>query len=110
MAQALATGGGRLDEAGGGERRGGAGDCAQNIGVGLLRGLDDTKSGFRITLIGYWMVGLPTAWALGYAAGLHTLGIWLGLLAGLATTALLLLRRYGTALRMRAAAAPQACA
>ncbi|MYU50650.1 MULTISPECIES: MATE family efflux transporter [Streptomyces] len=78
-------------------------DCAQNIGVGLLRGLDDTKSGFRITLIGYWVVGLPTAWLLGYAAGLHTLGIWLGLLTGLAVTAALLLRRYGTSLRARGA-------
>ncbi|WEB45592.1 MATE family efflux transporter [Streptomyces yunnanensis] len=81
-------------------------DCAQNIGVGLLRGLDDTRSGFRITLVGYGLVGLPAAWALGYAAGLHTLGVWLGLLAGLATTALLLLRRYGTALRARGTAAP----
>ncbi|MYX11700.1 MATE family efflux transporter [Streptomyces sp. SID8375] len=69
-------------------------DCAQNIGVGLLRGLDDTKSGFRITLIGYWAVGLPTSWLLAYALDLATLGIWLGLLTGLATTALLLLRRY----------------
>ncbi|MGW1376036.1 MATE family efflux transporter [Streptomyces sp. NPDC002446] len=70
-------------------------DCAQNIGVGLLRGLDDTKSGFRITLIGYWAVGLPAAWLLAYPLGLNTLGIWLGLLTGLATTAVLLLRRYG---------------
>ncbi|MEV5595438.1 MATE family efflux transporter [Streptomyces sp. NPDC052496] len=80
-------------------------DCAQNIGVGLLRGLDDTRSGFRITLVGYWAVGLPAAWLLGYAAGLHTLGIWLGLLTGLATTAVLLLRRYGASLRARTAAA-----
>ncbi|MEV6126664.1 MATE family efflux transporter [Streptomyces violaceusniger] len=79
-------------------------DCAQNIGVGLLRGLDDTKSGFRITLIGYWAVGLPSAALLGHAAGLHTLGIWLGLLIGLATTAILLLRRYSSALRTRFAA------
>ncbi|WP_373300563.1 MATE family efflux transporter [Streptomyces hiroshimensis] len=77
-------------------------DCAQNIGVGLLRGLDDTGSGFRITLVGYWAVGLPAAWLLGYAAGLDTLGIWLGLLTGLATTAILLLRRYGSGLRARA--------
>ncbi|WP_171169645.1 MATE family efflux transporter [Streptomyces sp. I05A-00742] len=76
-------------------------DCAQNIGVGLLRGLDDTGSGFRITLVGYWAVGLPAAWLLGYAAGLDTLGIWLGLLTGLATTAILLLRRYNTALQAR---------
>ncbi|MBD9724260.1 MATE family efflux transporter [Streptomyces caniscabiei] len=69
-------------------------DCAQNIGVGLLRGLDDTKGGFRVTLVGYWLVGLPAAALLGLATGLDTLGIWLGLLTGLATTAVLLLRRY----------------
>ncbi|MFB6634688.1 MATE family efflux transporter [Streptomyces sp. NPDC056362] len=79
-------------------------DCAQNIGVGLLRGLDDTRSGFRITLIGYWAVGLPATGLLAYALHLGVLGIWLGLLTGLAATALLLLRRYGTAL---AATRPQ---
>ncbi|MFF7498271.1 MATE family efflux transporter [Streptomyces lavendulae] len=82
-------------------------DCAQNIGVGLLRGLDDTKSGFRITLIGYWAVGLPASWLLAYPLGGETRGLWLGLLIGLATTALLLLRRYGRALN-RIAPAPAA--
>ncbi|UQX04451.1 MATE family efflux transporter [Streptomyces sp. RerS4] len=76
-------------------------DCAQNIGVGLLRGLDDTKSGFRITLVGYWAVGLPASWLFAYALGLDTLGIWLGLLTGLATTAVLLLRRYTRSLDLR---------
>ncbi|MEV8017149.1 MATE family efflux transporter [Streptomyces sp. NPDC086554] len=76
-------------------------DCAQNIGVGLLRGLDDTKSGFRITLIGYWAVGLPAAWLLAYPLALDTIGIWLGLLTGLATTAILLLRRYSASLARR---------
>ncbi|MGW0589108.1 MATE family efflux transporter [Streptosporangium sp. NPDC002607] len=77
-------------------------DCAQNIGVGLLRGLDDTKGGFRITLIGYWGVGLPASWLLAYPLGLDTIGIWLGLLTGLATTAVLLLRRYSGSLTTRA--------
>ncbi|MFD8757587.1 MATE family efflux transporter [Streptomyces mirabilis] len=81
-------------------------DCAQNIGVGLLRGLDDTKSGFRITLIGYWAVGLPAAWLGAYPLGLDTVGIWLGLLTGLATTAVLLLRRYSASLTVRTAVAP----
>ncbi|MDT0567173.1 MATE family efflux transporter [Streptomyces sp. DSM 3412] len=72
-------------------------DCTQNIGVGLLRGLDDTKGGFRVTLVGYWLVGLPAAALLGLALGLDTLGIWLGLLTGLATTAVLLLRRFDRA-------------
>ncbi|MEU9448644.1 MATE family efflux transporter [Streptomyces sp. NPDC048277] len=70
-------------------------DCTQNIGVGLLRGLDDTKGGFQVTLIGYWLIGLPAAALLGFAVGLDTLGIWLGLLTGLAATAVLLLRRFG---------------
>lgn len=81
-------------------------DCAQNIGVGLLRGLDDTRSGFRITLIGYWAVGLPAAWLGAYPLGLDTVGIWLGLLTGLATTAVLLLRRYSASLTARTAVAP----
>ncbi|MGW4732142.1 MATE family efflux transporter [Streptomyces shenzhenensis] len=69
-------------------------DCTQNIGVGLLRGLDDTRGGFRVTLVGYWLVGLPAAALFGFAAGLDTFGIWIGLLTGLAITALLLLRRF----------------
>ncbi|MFD0260990.1 MATE family efflux transporter [Kitasatospora indigofera] len=77
-------------------------DCAQNIGVGLLRGLDDTGSGFRLTLVGYWLVGLPAAWLLAYPLGGQTRGLWLGLLLGLATTAALLLRRFGRALTSRA--------
>ncbi|AUY48484.1 MATE family efflux transporter [Streptomyces sp. CB01881] len=85
-------------------------DCAQNIGVGLLRGLDDTGSGFRITLIGYWAVGLPAAWLLAYPLGGDTRGLWLGLLVGLATTAVLLLRRYSRALTAKAAAAPESVA
>ncbi|WP_214414401.1 MATE family efflux transporter [Sphaerisporangium fuscum] len=82
-------------------------DCAQNIGVGLLRGLDDTKGGFRITLAGYWAIGLPAAVLLGFAADLGILGVWLGLLGGLAATAVLLLRRFTRTLaRSPHAAAP----
>ncbi|KOG43267.1 MATE family efflux transporter [Streptomyces resistomycificus] len=83
-------------------------DCAQNIGVGLLRGLDDTKGGFRITLVGYWLVGLPAAMLLGFATGWETIGIWLGLLIGLATTALLLLRRFNRGVRLRGTATAMA--
>ncbi|MEU2545501.1 MATE family efflux transporter [Streptomyces roseolus] len=80
-------------------------DCTQNIGVGLLRGLDDTKGGFHVTLIGYWAIGLPAAWVLGRLTGLDTTGVWLGLLTGLAATAVLLLRRYHRGLTSRAAEA-----
>ncbi|MGW7465264.1 hypothetical protein ACWGJT_11250 [Streptomyces xantholiticus] len=46
-----------------------------------------------MTVIGYWAVGLPASWLLAYAHDLDMLGIWLGLLTGPATTAILLLRR-----------------
>jgi MATE family multidrug resistance protein len=69
-------------------------DCAQNIGIGLLRGLDDTVGGFHITLIGYWLIGLPLAWLMGKPTGHDTVGVWSGLLIGLAATATLLLRRF----------------
>jgi Na+-driven multidrug efflux pump len=53
-------------------------------------------------VIGYWTVGLPAAWLLSHPLGLETVGIWLGLLTGLATTAVQL-RRYGSSLAARAA-------
>ena len=73
-------------------------DAAQNIGVGLLRGLEDTKAGFRLSLVGYWGVGLPTALLLAFPAHLGAAGVWWGLTAGLAVTAALMLRRYFTLL------------
>lgn len=77
-------------------------DAAQNIGNGLLRGLTDTRAGFRLSLVGYWMVGLPVALLLAFPAGLGAAGVWWGLTAGLATTAVLMLRRYFALLRVRA--------
>lgn len=74
-------------------------DCAQNIGVGLLRGLGDTRSGFTITLIGYWAIGLPVLLGCAYALGLHGPGVWLGLCAGLTMTAVLLHRKFTSGVR-----------
>lgn len=69
-------------------------DAAQNIGTGLLRGLKETSAGFRLSLVGYWGVGLPAALLFAFPLGLEAAGVWWGLTAGLATTALLMLRKY----------------
>ncbi|MBH0776068.1 MATE family efflux transporter [Nocardia bovistercoris] len=69
-------------------------DAAQNIGTGLLRGLKETKAGFRLSLVGYWIVGLPSALLLAFPLDLGAAGVWWGLTAGLAATAVLMLRRY----------------
>lgn len=80
-------------------------DNAQNIAVGLLRGLGDAKSGLRITLAGYWAVGLPVALIGGLVLGWGAPGVWLGLSAGLAFCAAMMLRAF---LRGVAAAADPA--
>lgn len=69
-------------------------DAAQNIGTGLLRGLQATNAGFRLSVVGYWFVGVPAALLLAFPAGLGAAGVWWGLTAGLAVTAALMLRKY----------------
>ncbi|MEN2510519.1 MATE family efflux transporter [Gordonia polyisoprenivorans] len=82
-------------------------DAAQNIGVGLLRGLGDTVSGFRLSLIGYWVVGVPAALILAFPLGLNAAGVWWGLTCGLATTAALMLMRFvRSAQRIAGSASP----
>ncbi|MFO2465970.1 MATE family efflux transporter [Pseudomonas sp. 15FMM2] len=65
-------------------------DASQNIGNGILRGIGDTAGPLRISLFGYWLVGLPAAWLLGIICPYGIFGIWAGLAIGLAATALLL--------------------
>ncbi|WP_293003737.1 MATE family efflux transporter [Mycobacterium sp.] len=74
-------------------------DFTQNIAVGLLRGIGNTKAGLSATSIGYWMIGLPAMLVLAFAAHLHGAGIWAGLSTGFAATAVILLRRFRRDLR-----------
>lgn len=69
-------------------------DCSQNIGVGILRGLGDVKSSFRISIVGYWVIGFPVAWSAGLMLRYGINGVWIGLAIGLAATATMLLRQF----------------
>ena len=66
----------------------------QNIAVGLMRGLGDTKVGFRASLIGYWAVGVPTMLLCAYVFGWQAAGVWVGLTLGFGTTGVFVLRRF----------------
>jgi multidrug resistance protein, MATE family len=77
---------------------------SQNICVGLLRGLGNTKAGLTSTLIGYWLVGMPGMAACGYGLGWGGRGIWFGLCLGFGATSLLLWRRFKADLRLAAKA------
>jgi MATE family multidrug resistance protein len=69
-------------------------DGAQAVGGGMLRGLHDTTIPMIYALIGDWGVGLPLGVLLAFPAGLEGRGIWIGLSAGLAVVAALLLARW----------------
>ena len=69
-------------------------DGAQGIGAGMLRGLHDTRWPLLFALVGYWLVGLGIGSWLAFAADWKGLGIWIGLAAGLASVAALMLARW----------------
>lgn len=69
-------------------------DGAQVVAAHSLRGLSDTKVPMMLAIVGYWMVGLPIAYALGFLADLRGVGIWMGLAAGLAFVAVVLVARF----------------
>jgi len=79
---------------------------AQNICVGLLRGLGNTTSAFRITLLGYWVIGTPAMLLASHTLGWRGPGVWLGLCAGFGATALLLWRRFHTDLARTGSTVP----
>jgi MATE family multidrug resistance protein len=81
-------------------------DCSQTVANGLLRGTGDTAAPFKLSLIGYWGIGLPTAYVLGVPLRLGVHGVWGGLTLGLAATAALMLWSFELRLgRLRCAAA-----
>jgi MATE family multidrug resistance protein len=69
-------------------------DTIQVVVLGALRGLQDVKIPTIITFVSYWVIGFPTSYFLGKATRFGSFGIWLGLLAGLSTAAILLYLRF----------------
>lgn len=69
-------------------------DGIQVVGLGTLRGMADVKFPTLITLVAYWVVGLPLGYFLAFHAGFGEQGIWYGLLIGLTGTGILLVYRF----------------
>jgi multidrug resistance protein, MATE family len=68
-------------------------DGLQVVSMGILRGLADTRVPFLIALLGFWLLGFPVSLMLGFERGLGAIGLWWGLVVGLAAVAVLLLAR-----------------
>jgi len=71
-------------------------DGTQAVGIGILRGLTDVKIPTAITFIAYWIVGLPVGYILGFTFNMGVQGVWIGLLLGLTTSAILLTLRFNS--------------
>jgi MATE family multidrug resistance protein len=69
-------------------------DGIQCVGLGVLRGIQDTKMPTAITIVAYWVIGIPIGWYLGFHTSWSLYGIWAALLIGLTYSAIALSRRF----------------
>ena len=75
-------------------------DGAQVIALGLLRGVQDTRMPMIYAAVSYWGVGIPCSYLFGFVWGMEGIGVWLGLVVGLAVAAVTLSTRFwGSSLR-----------
>lgn len=69
-------------------------DGVQSTMTGALRGLSDTGFPAVISLLAYWVLGLPLGWVLAHAGGLGPAGVWAGFVIALGLAALVLVWRF----------------
>lgn len=69
-------------------------DGIQVVALGALRGIKDVKIPTYITLVAYWLIGLPMSYEFAFKLNLGVEGVWYGLSLGLTITAVFLLWRF----------------
>lgn len=74
-------------------------DGTQVVSIGILRGTGDTRTPLIVNVVGYWLIGLPLATYLGLGTAAGPVGLWWGLVVGLAVVALILVVRVRMRLR-----------
>ncbi|KUP06466.1 multidrug transporter MatE [Bacillus coahuilensis p1.1.43] len=76
-------------------------DAIQAPVQGALRGYKDVNVTFIMTLISYWVIGLPLGYVLSSQTSLGPFGYWIGLIAGLTAGAITLSTRLHIIQRKR---------
>jgi multidrug resistance protein, MATE family len=65
-------------------------DGAQVAGFSVLRGAADTRVPMLIAAVAYWGIGAPTGYLLGFHSPMGPVGVWAGMVVGLAVATLML--------------------
>ena len=69
-------------------------ETLQVMAIGILRGFKDTRTIFLVTIVAYWIVGMPVGYSLGYGYLGDALegaeGFWLGFIFSLSCASILL--------------------
>lgn len=58
-------------------------DAVQCVSVALLRGMEDTTTPSIISIVAYWVVGMPIGYYLAFAKNWGLTGVWIGFLLAL---------------------------
>lgn len=69
-------------------------DAGQVMSLGMLRGVHDTRVPMVIAAVSYWGVGAPAAYVFGFWLDWGAVGVWAGLVVGLAMAGVLLFVRF----------------
>jgi len=69
-------------------------DGTQVVAIGTLRGLEDVKVPTIITLLAYWVTGIPVGYFFGFVLQMGVQGVWFGLISSLSVAAIVLSVRF----------------
>lgn len=69
-------------------------DGLQVSAAGALRGLKDTRGPMVVTVVSYWLLGLPFGYWLCFHRDLGPRGLWIGIIGGLTVAGVLLSGRF----------------
>ncbi len=69
-------------------------DSMQVMALGLLAGVQDTRVPMVFAALSYWVIGIPVSYVLAFPMGYGAVGLWLGLVVGLAAAAVSMMARF----------------
>ncbi len=74
-------------------------DGTQAVGLGILRGITDMKIPTLITLVAYWVLGLPSGYLLAFTFNMGIHGVWYGLFISLTASGIFMMIRFNAKTR-----------